>query len=62
MFPSGKLENCHQKKSEWILGGINSACNILSAKESPLIELADTKHVTGVWEKGKLAFGVCQHN
>lgn len=38
LIPCGKLENCYQK-NVWILGGINSARNILSAKESPLREL-----------------------
>ena len=41
---------------------MNSARQTLSAKEILLGELADTKRLAGVWEKGTLALGVCQNS
>lgn len=59
-FPYGKSDYC--QKSESMLGDVNSAWRILSAKEILVGELADRKHLVGVWEKEKLVFGVCQRN
>lgn len=55
-FSCEKRDSCCQKKSEWMLGDINSACDILFVRKIPFRELADNKAFIRSLGKGKTHF------